>query len=200
MCCLATHTLPYCLFFDLVTNGSDRPITSGNSGTSLLCAFLPAMSWEETACSLAASVNDQANGINNSQEDKPRFQPFIVATSVSQGSLLPAVFGVGCDAPMLAPSVPREVFVYFCLQLRAAACHSLIPLVISWAQWFLLLLACFTVGGPASDLDLLCLAQSTEELWRCMCLTAQKHHPFKQYMRTTHTHLFVELENTDLNL
>lgn len=48
-----------------------------------------------------------------------------------------------------------DKFIYFCLQLRAATWHSVIPLVISQAQWFLFLLTCFTAGGTAADLDLL---------------------------------------------
>lgn len=67
----------------------------------------------------------------------------------------------------------QDKFIYFCLQLRTATWHSLIPLVIAWAQWFLLLLTCSTAGGIAADLDLLFLAQRTEELRRCMCLTTQ---------------------------
>lgn len=51
--------------------------------------------------------------------------------------------------------------VCFCLQLRAAVWHSLIPLVISQVQWFLFLFTWFTAGGTATDLDLLCLAQMT---------------------------------------
>lgn len=55
----------------------------------------------------------------------------------------------------------QDKFIYCCLQLRAATWHSLIPLVISQAQWFLFLLTCFTAGGIAADLDLLFLAQMT---------------------------------------